>query len=91
MEPQVRLAAVTPWDQGAPAIHGPNVHGASINKPFLYAIPTTGERPVAFSVDGLPDGLRVDPGNGHITGAARREGDFRVLLRAENQHGKAAR
>ena len=46
---------------------------------------------MAFSVDGLPDGLRVDPGNGHITGAARREGDFRVLLRAENQHGKAAR
>jgi len=89
MKPKVRLATVAPWDQGAPAIHGPNIYGASIKKPFLYAIPATGERPLEFSVAGLPDGLRVDPATGYITGAARHEGDSQVLLRAENRHGKA--
>jgi alpha-galactosidase len=86
---QIRLAAVEPWDQGPPAIHGPSIHGASANKQVLYAIPATGERPLVFAVEGLPEGVRLDPVTGFITGAIRREGDFRVMLRAENRHGKA--
>ena len=86
---RVRLAPVAPWDEGAPAIHGPDISGASAGKPFLYAVPTTGERPMRFAAEGLPEGLRLDPASGHISGAARRDGDFRVLLRAENRHGKA--
>jgi alpha-galactosidase len=89
MQPQVRLAPVSPWGQGAPAIHGPDIYGASANRSFLYAIPTTGERPIQFGAEGLPEGLRLDPAAGHITGAARREGDWPVLLRAGNRHGKA--
>jgi alpha-galactosidase len=82
-------AKVEPWDAGAPAIHGPDLTGASANKPFFYAIPVTGERPMTCGVEALPDGLRVDARTGFITGAAKREGDHRVLLRAENRHGKA--
>jgi len=89
MDSQVRLASVEPWDQGAPAIHGPDIYGASATKPLLYAIPATGERPLSFAVEGLPEGLRLDPATGFITGATRREGEFRVLLRAGNRHGKA--
>jgi len=84
-----RLAAVAPWDEGSPAVHGPDVYGASADKPFLYAIPATGERPLRFQAETLPDGLRLDPATGHIRGAAHREGDFSILVRVENRHGKA--
>jgi alpha-galactosidase len=60
-----------------------------VARPFLYAIPATGERPVRFNVEGLPEGLRLDPATGHICGAALQEGTSEVLLRAENPHGKA--
>jgi len=71
------------------AVHGPGVYGASSYKPFLYAIPTTGERPIRFAADGLPSGLRLNPSSGIISGAALHDGDWNVLIRAENRHGKA--
>jgi alpha-galactosidase len=89
MKSQIRIARVAPWDQGEVAIHGPSVFGASVNKPFLYTVPATGERPLRFSAEGLPEGLQLDPANGQITGAARHEEDSEILLRAENRHGKA--
>lgn len=91
MKPQVYLAAVPPWDQGPPVIHGPDVYGVSPNKPFFHAIPATGERPVKFDAEGLPHELQMDSATGHITGTVKREGDLRILLRAKNRHGKAER
>jgi len=79
---------VHPWDEGSVSINGPDIYGASVNKPFLYAVPTTGERPVCFSAEGLPPGLRLDSASGHITGTVAQEGEYRVLLCAENRHGK---
>lgn len=83
------LAKVDPWDSGAPRIHSPAVTGASAGKPFFYAIPVTGERPVTYRVESLPEGLHVDERTGFITGHVAREGNYRVLLRATNRHGKA--
>ncbi len=85
------LAPVTSWNQGAPAINGPDVVGASRGKPFLYAVPTTGERPLTFSAEGLPPGLRLDAATGHIVGGAEQEGEWRVLVAASNGHGHAVR
>ena len=89
MTAQVRIAPVAPWDQGEPAIHGPSLYGAGAGRPFLYAIPVTGERPVSYSVEGLPEGLQLDPASGHITGSALQDGDTEVLLRVENRHGRS--
>ncbi len=84
-----RLAAVDQWNAGVPAIHGPNITGASAMKPFLYTVPVTGERPLFFSVEGLPDGLSIDNQTGKIAGIVARENEYHVLLRVENRHGKA--
>jgi hypothetical protein len=88
INPKVQIAEVTPWDKGEVALNGPNIFGASANKPFSYTIPVTGERPLRFKADGLPEGLHLDPASGHIIGTVACDGDSTVLLQAENQHGK---
>jgi alpha-galactosidase len=56
-------------DSPRPAIHSPRVVGATLEKPFLYRIPATGEGPLTFSATNLPPGLTLDPKTGIITGA----------------------
>jgi alpha-galactosidase len=87
-EPAVIL---TPPPPAAPRINGPAVFGARPGHPFLYAIPATGERPMRFGADGLPDGLALDAATGRITGRIARPGTYAVTLRAANARGKAAR
>lgn len=87
-EPAVIL---TPKPGPAPQINGPSVYGCRPGHPFLYRIPTTGERPIQFSAEGLPAGLRLDPQRGVLTGTAPAAGTHVVRLEAVNAHGGANR
>ncbi|HPN85236.1 MAG TPA: Ig domain-containing protein, partial [Victivallales bacterium] len=89
MQTKINLAAVEQWNEGAPRINGPEIYGASAKKTFLYTVPATGERPIRFSAQALPDGLRIDASNGQITGSVAQDGEYRILLQAENRHGRA--
>jgi len=89
--PQETAVILTPKPSAAPQINGPRVYGCRTGHPFLFRIPTTGERPVRFSADALPAGLRLDADNGYITGTAPPRGTYAVTLRAENRHGAAVR
>jgi len=89
MKTRIRIAKAAPWDQGEVAINGPSLFGASVNKPFSYTIPVIGERPLRFGAEGLPEGLLLDSATGRITGTLQDKGDSKVLLSAENRHGKA--
>lgn len=86
---RTEVAPAVPWDVGAPVINGPACCGASPGKEFLYAVPTVGERPLRFRAEALPPGLTLDAATGLITGRAAQSGECRVMLRAENRHGKA--
>jgi len=59
---------LTPAPGPEPRINGPLVYGCRPGNPFLYRIHCQGERPVSFSVEGLPSGLNLDPSSGIITG-----------------------
>ena len=72
----------------APRINGPKIYGVRPNHPFLFRIPTTGQRPLRFSASGLPAGLKLDASTGIISGAAPEPGTYRVLLSAQNSHGR---
>ena len=80
---------LTPKPAATPRINGPKVFGVRPGSPFLYSIPATGDRPMTFAADGLPDGLRLDPATGHITGALPMAGEYKVTLRAKNSLGTA--
>ncbi len=82
---------LTPPPPATPRINGPSLFGVTPGAPFRYAIPATGERPMAFSVDGLPAGLTVDAATGRITGVLAAAGEHVVRLRARNARGEAGR
>jgi len=78
---------LTPPAPKTPRINGPSVFGVRPGSPVLYTIPATGERPIAFSADGLPPGTILDTATGRITGIIAKAGEFPVVLRAKNSLG----
>ena len=82
---------LTPRPLAEPRINGPAVVGARPGRPFLFLVPTTGERPLQYAAAGLPPGLTLDPATGIVTGRAAKAGTFTVAFTAVNDHGRATR
>src|SRR5262245_51542093 len=80
---------LTPPPPATPRINGPKLYGQRPGRPFLYTIPATGDRPMTFAADGLPQGLQLDAQTGRITGSVASAGEFKVMLRAKNDKGEA--
>ena len=78
-------------DSPKPAIHGPLVVGTTPGKPFLYQIPATGDRPLSYAAEGLPDGLRVDRKTGIVSGSVTSTGTADAILTVSNRRGSASR
>jgi len=78
---------LTPPAPALPRINGPNVFGVRPGSPFLYTIPATGTRPMEFSSQNLPAGLKLDSKTGRITGELAEKGEFAVTLIAKNSLG----
>ncbi len=82
---------LTPKPGPAPHINGPKVYGCRPGHPFLYRIPTTGQRPMTFGAEGLPEGLKLDSKTGMVAGSAPPRGEYVVTLTAGNEQGKDRR
>lgn len=79
---------LTPPPPPTPRINGARVYGERPGRPFLFTIPATGDEPITYSAEGLPDGLQFDPKFGRITGSVAKEGEYKVTLTATNAAGK---
>jgi len=86
LEPAIIL---TPAAPRTPRINGAEVFGVRPGSPFLFTIPATGDRPMTFAADDLPEGLKLDAGTGIISGRVDKKGEYAVTLRAKNALGKA--
>ena len=82
---------LTPESKPQPRINGPLVYGCRPGHPFLYRIPCQGERPIRFSVKGLPPELNLDPSTGIISGDVPAKGEYEVIIQAKNSKGKTKR
>jgi alpha-galactosidase len=87
---QRTAAILTPPPSPAPRINGPHVYGERTGKPFFYAIPVTGDRPITYAAEGLPDGLALDAKTGFITGTTAAAGPHQVKLTATNAKGASS-
>lgn len=72
-----------------PVINPPCVTGSTPGHPFIFRIPTAGDRPIQFAAKHLPEGLQLDANTGIITGSLQTSGEFKVQLSAKNEHGHA--
>ena len=88
--PQNASAIRTPKPGPKPRINGPKVYGCRPGHPFLYRVPTTGDRPMTFTAK-LPEGLAIDPQTGIITGSLKSAGKYPVTLKVSNAAGAAER
>lgn len=80
---------LTPAAAPAPRLNGARVFGVRPGNPFLFQIAATGERPMAFSAEGLPSELKLDAATGRITGMLAQAGTHTVTLHAKNSRGTA--
>ena len=81
----------TPLAVAEPRINGASVTAARPGKPFLFAIPASGDRPMTFKAMNLPKGLKLDKNTGIIAGKVDTKGEYEVLLKAKNVKGIASR
>jgi alpha-galactosidase len=81
----------TPKPGPQPRINGPLVYGCRPGHPFLYRIPCQGERPLSFSVSGLPKSMSLDASSGIISGTVPEKGEYELVIQAQNGKGKDAR
>lgn len=82
---------LTPPPPAQPRVNGPAVFGVRPGSPFLYTIPATGQRPLQFRVEGLPEGLKLDAVTGRMTGVLRQPGEFKVVLKVQNTVGQSGK
>ncbi len=79
---------LTPKAKDMPQINGAKTFGVRPGSPFLFKIPTTGVKPITYSVENLPNGLTLDSNTGVITGVLNKEGEYKMLFVAENSKGQ---
>lgn len=79
---------LTPSAPLSPRINGPEIYGVRPGSPFIYKIPCTGEKPIEFIAERLPEGMKLDPSNGIISGSVSKPGTYTVKLRVKNVHGE---
>ena len=88
-DPPMPIASSAPAPE--PQIHAPHVTGATPGRPFLFQIPATGEAPLEYAAENLPEGLTLDSGTGVITGALATEGTTEAMLHVKGPKGEASR
>ena len=89
--PDYSAYILTPPAPLHPRINSAKVFGVRPNAPILYKIATTGERPMKFEVDNLPQGVTLDSEKGLLTGSIAAEGTYLLTLRATNAKGSDER
>ncbi len=75
--------------EGIPVFHGAKITGNFPNTEFLFTVPATGERPIEFTAQNLPQGLTIESSTGIIRGMVKDKGSYTVKIFATNAKGRA--
>lgn len=82
---------LTPPAPPTPRINGASVFGVRPGNPILFTIAATGDRPMTFAADKLPEGVALDANTGRLSGSVANAGTHEMTLRATNARGTVER
>jgi alpha-galactosidase len=83
---------LTPAAVKSPKINGAAVFGVRPGKPIYYHMSVSGVKPMQYAAKGLPQGIKIDPKTGWLTGKAPLEkANYQITLQASNRSGKTER
>ncbi len=89
--PKEDAEVLTPAAPATPRINGASVYGVRPTHPVLFTVAATGDRPMTFSADNVPDGITLDNKTGQFSGSVAKPGEYVVKLHAVNSLGAAER
>src|SRR3569623_1192467 len=78
---------LTPKQSPTPHLNNHLVYGARPGNPFLFRIPCQGNRPIKFTIQGLPSSLHLDAASGIISGTVPSKGSYNMMIIAANEKG----
>lgn len=78
---------LTPKAPASPCYNGPEVYGVRPGSPVIFRIPASGEKPLRYEVENLPEGLSVDAEEGVLSGAVSKAGTYELTFKISNAHG----
>lgn len=81
---------LTPKAPDQPLLNHPPIYGSRPGNPFAFKIPSTGQEPKFFSVQGLPKGLKLNAATGMITGKTDNAGTYPLRITLRNDHGETS-
>ena len=80
---------LTPPAPVTPRYNGPLVFGVRPGSPVIFRLAFSGEKPMQYAVEGLPEGVSLDPDKGVLSGSVSEKGDYPLVFVARNAHGEA--
>ena len=86
-----QLGILSPKIPKTPRINGPKVFGVGPDHPIIYRLPVSGERPMEFKAENLPEGTSFDKETGILTGSVKKEGTYKITFTAKNKLGETKR
>lgn len=86
--PDFSAHILTPKAGPAPLINGASIVGGTPGRAFLFRIPTSGQRPISFRAEDLPEGIKLDSEKGILQGTVPQTGEYKITLHASNDFGQ---
>ena len=80
---------LTPPAPATPRYNGPLVYGVRPGSPVIFRLAFSGEKPMKYAVEGLPEGVVLDPDKGVLSGCCEKAGDYPLVFTATNSKGTA--
>ena len=81
---------LTPAAPAVPRFNTTELYGVRPGSPVIFRFGVSGDKPMKFSAENLPEGLALNPDNGALSGRIDKVGSYTFTVKARNAKGEAA-